>query len=155
MKICYGMYDNMEIRHDHLIYDPVTMIWSIKTFYKCSSYMNGHEYLHEQNRYLTSQISLFTWSRHNCLVIVTSSGIICDIISRLKTEWARHGDNVCRSSFISSFMYLLCHVRNRIMDVLLWQILSALTLVIFWCLFILLLFYKAHMFINPQYVYSQ
>ena len=41
-------------------------------------------------------ISLFAWSRHNCLVIVTSSAIDYDSISRTKTEWVRYGDNVQR-----------------------------------------------------------
>ena len=37
---------------------------------------------------------LFTWSRHNCLKIVTSSAIDCDVISKTKTERVGHGDDV-------------------------------------------------------------
>ena len=57
------------------------------------SYMTGREYLGEWNWYLTSKISQFTWSRHNCLVIGTSSAIDCDVISRTKTKRVRHGDD--------------------------------------------------------------
>ena len=44
-------------------------------------------------------------------------------------------DDVWRSSFLSSFMDSLCRVRNRIMYVLLWRTVYALTRVLFWCLF--------------------
>ena len=64
-----------------------------------------------------------------------SSIINCDVISRTKTERVRHGDDVQTSSFLSSFMDSLCHVRNKIMHVLSWRTVSALTWVLFWCLF--------------------
>ena len=88
---------------------------------------------------LASYISLFTWSRRNCLLIVTPSAIDCDVISRMKTERVRHGDKVSRSSFLSSFMDSFCRVRNRIMYVHWRRTVSALTRVLFWCLFPLLL----------------
>ena len=70
---------------------------------------------------------------------MTSSAIDCDVISRTKAEWVRHGDDVERSSFLSSFMDSLCRVRNKIMDVLSWRTVSALTRVLFWYLFASLL----------------
>ena len=78
---------------------------------------------------------LFIWSRDNCLVIVMSSAIDCDIISRTITEWVRHWNDVKKSSFLSWFMDSLCCVRNRIIYVLLWWTVSALTGVLFWYLF--------------------
>ena len=39
------------------------------------------------------------------------------------------------TSFLSSFMSSLCRVRNKIMYVLSWQTVYALTRVLFWCLF--------------------
>ena len=73
------------------------------------------------------------WSRQNCLVIVTSSGIDCDVIGRTKTEPARHANDGER--YFSSFMDYLYRVRNEIMYELSWQIVSALTRVLFWFLF--------------------
>ena len=64
----------------------------------------------------------------------------CDVIS----NWLRrHHQNENwasetwgrRSSFLSSFMDSICHVRSKIMYVLSWQTVSALTQVLFWCLF--------------------
>ena len=52
-----------------------------------------------------------------------------------KTERVRHGDDVKRSSLLSSFMDSLCRVRNRIMYVLSWGTVSAFTRVLFWYLF--------------------
>ena len=101
--------------------------------------MNSHEYRCEWNWYLKSQISLFTWSCHNCLVIVTSSGIDCEVISRMKTERVRHSNDVERSIFWLSFMDYLCHVRSKMMYVLEWWSVSVLTRVLFWYLFPLLL----------------
>ena len=40
-----------------------------------------------------------------------------------------------RASFLSSFLSSLCRVRNKIMYVLSWRIVSALTQGLFWCLF--------------------
>ena len=80
----------------------------------------SREYRRE-NRNLASLISLITWSCQNCLVTVMSSEIDCDVISRTKTERVRHGDDVWRSSFVSSFMELLCHVSNKLMYVLAWR----------------------------------
>ena len=64
-----------------------------------------------------------------------SSAIDCDIVSTTKTKRVRHGDEVQRSSFLSSFMDSLCHVRNKLMYVLLWQTVSVLIRLLFWCLF--------------------
>ena len=44
-------------------------------------------------------------------------------------------DDVWRSSFLASFMDSLCRVRNKIIYVLLWRTVYALTRVLFWCLF--------------------
>ena len=49
---------------------------------------------------------------HNCLAIVTSSAIDCDVISRTQTERVWHGYGVWKSSYVSSFMDYLCRVRN-------------------------------------------
>ena len=38
--------------------------------------------------------------------------IDCDVISRMKTERVRHGDDVQRSSFLSSFIDSLGHVKQ-------------------------------------------
>ena len=62
-----------------------------------------------------------------------SSAINCDIISRRKTERMRYDG--LRSSYLSSFMDLLCRVRKEMMYVLPWQTVSVLTRVLFWCLF--------------------
>ena len=56
---------------------------------------------------------------------MTSSAIDCDVISRTDTERARLGDDVSRWLFLSSFMDLLCHVRNKILYVLSWWSVSA------------------------------
>ena len=47
------------------------------------SYTTGREYRRQLNRHLTSKIPLFVLSRNNCLVIVASSAIDCDAISRM------------------------------------------------------------------------
>ena len=64
-----------------------------------------------------------------------SSAMDCDVIGRMKTERVRHRDDVKNSSFSSSFMDSLSLVRNKIMYVLSWRTVSALTRVLFWCLF--------------------
>ena len=53
-----------------------------------------HHVLHDRvyrrgyNRYLTSYISLLTWSRHKCMVIVRLLAIDCDVIPECKlSEW--------------------------------------------------------------------
>ena len=66
----------------------------------------------------------------------------CDVInkqlwpssSRMKTERVRHGDDVKRSSLLSPFMDSFCWARNE-MYVLSWRTASALTWVLFRCLF--------------------
>ena len=60
-----------------------------------------------------------------------SSAIDCDVISRTM----RHEDDVLRPLLLSSFMDSICHVRNKIMYVLEWRTVSALTQVWFLCLF--------------------
>ena len=51
-------------------------------------------------------------------------------------KWASETrDDVWRSLFSASFIYSLCHLRNKIMYVLLWWTVFALTRVLFWCLF--------------------
>ena len=66
----------------------------------------------------------------------------CDVINN--RLW-RHQQNVnpasearvdvWRLSFLSSFLSSLCRVRNKIMYVLSWRTVPALTRVLFWCLF--------------------
>ena len=72
------------------------------------------------------------WSDHNCLVIVMSSEIDCDIIIGIKTEQVRHRGNDRRF-----YHHLWIHyvVRNKIMHVLSWRTVSAPTRVLFLCLF--------------------
>ena len=62
---------------------------------------------------------------------MTSSAIYCDVISRTKTERVRHGDDLSRSSFLSSFMDSLCRIRKNIMFVLSSRTVSVLTRVLF------------------------
>ena len=83
------------------------------THHNCDNINSPPPPLPPQNRNLASWISLITWSYQNCLVTVMSSEIDCDVISRTKTERVRHGDDVWRSSFVSSFMESLCHVSNK------------------------------------------
>ena len=65
----------------------------------------------------------------------------CDIISnqlwhhQQNENQARHGDDVPKSSFSSSFMDTLCCVRNKITYVLSWRTVSVCTRVLFWYLF--------------------
>ena len=47
----------------------------------------------------------------------------------------RHGDDVLRALFLSSFMDSSCRVRNKIMHVLSWWTVSTCTRVFFWYLF--------------------
>ena len=77
-----------------------------------------------------------------CHVFASQLSGHCDVIAdRL---W-RHQQNVMRASeprgfcvkilVSASFMNLLCRVRNKLMYVLLWRTVYALTRVLFWCLF--------------------
>ena len=72
----------------------------------------------------------------------------CEVISNrlwrnLQNEnRVRHGDDLYRSSFLSSFMD--CSVRNKIMYVLSWQTDSVLTRLLLWCLFPSLLRHSGH-----------
>ena len=68
-------------------------------------------------------------------VIVTSSANDWDIISRTKTRASESRGRCVKMVVFSSFMDSLCRVRNKIMYVLPWQTISALTRVLFWCLF--------------------
>ena len=99
-------------------------LWSLPIPY----FLHDRPWISPWIKSISNELS-FTWMRHNCLVIVTSSTSDCDIISR------RYGFEVWRSSFLSSFLSSLCHVRNKIMYVLSWRTISALTRVLFWCLF--------------------
>ena len=99
------------------------------------SYTTGREYRRENNRYLMSSISLFAWSRHNCLVIVTSSTIDCDVISKNDDRASGTRGRCVKIVVLSSFMDSLCRVRNKIMYVLSWRTVSVLTRVLFWYLF--------------------
>ena len=74
------------------------------------------------------------------MIALQSSGH-CDVINN--RLW-RHQQNengvsdtvtMCKIIVLSSFMDLLCHVRNKIMHVLSWRTVSALTQVLFLCLF--------------------
>ena len=71
---------------------------------------------------------------HNCLVIVTSLAIDCDVISGTKAERVRR-ERYVKIVVLSSFMYSLCHVRNRMIYVLSWRTISVLTRVLFCYLF--------------------
>ena len=80
-----------------------------------------------------------------CHVFASQLSGHCDVIAnrlwhhQQNVKRARHGDDMRRSSFLESFMDSLCRVRNKIMYVLLWQTVYALTRVLFWCLFLSLL----------------
>ena len=82
--------------------------------------------------YLRNCVTM-VWSLwcHQQLLVTTSA-------DRKPSEWDM--GMMCKDCcFLKSFMDLLCHVRNKIMYVLSWRTVSALTLVLFWCLFPLLL----------------
>ena len=64
---------------------------------------------------------------------VTSSAIDCDVITRTKTERARHGVDVWGLPLLSSLMYWFCHFRNEIIYVLSWWTVYVLTRMLFWC----------------------
>ena len=68
---------------------------------------------------------------YSTCVIVVLYAISCFLTQQIVS---RDTVDVFRSSFLSSCMGLLCHVRNRIMHVLLWQTIFASTLS-FWFLF--------------------
>ena len=53
--------------------------------------------------------------------------IDCDVITTTKAEQVRHDVDACESSFWSPCMGWCCHVRNRIMYLLSWRTLYALT----------------------------
>ena len=91
------------------------------------SYTTGREYRRERNPYLTSEISFFTCSRHNCLVIVKSSAIECDVNREVQTQ-----GRCVKIVVLSSFKDSSCRVRNKVMYVL---SIHALTRVLIWCLF--------------------
>ena len=75
-------------------------------------------------------------------VIASQLSGYCDVI---RNRLWRHQQNENRASVtwgrcvktvvLSSFMPSLCHVRNKIMYVISWRTVSALTRVLFWCLF--------------------
>ena len=65
-------------------------------------------------------------------VIVTSSAIDYDVISRTKTERVKTGTMYKESGFFSSFIDSIYRIRNKIMYVLSWKTVSALTRVLFW-----------------------
>ena len=73
--------------------------------------------------------------RSVCLLWHHQQSIVTSSTKRKSSEW----DTVRRSLFISSFMDSFCHVRNKIIYVLSWWTVYALTWVLFWCLFPLLL----------------
>ena len=64
---------------------------------------------------------LFACSCHNCLVIVTSSTIDCDVMGRMQTGRVVHGASRWRSSFLTSFMDSSCHLRNKLMYIPSWR----------------------------------
>ena len=89
-----------------------------------------------RKRLPSSHISLlYTWSHHKYLGIVTSSAIDCHVINTTKIERVRHGDDVYRLSFLSSFMDSLFRVRNKLIYVLTCLTVYVLTRVLFWSLF--------------------
>ena len=81
------------------------------------SYTTSREYRCELNQCLMSSRSFFMWPCHNCLVIVMTSAIYCDSISGMQAKLVKHGDNVSKIFILSSFMDLLCPVRNKLMYV--------------------------------------
>ena len=75
-------------------------------------------------------------------MIVSQLSRYCDVISNRLLRHQQDEDRACKARercvnivVFSSFMDSLCRVRNIIMYVLLWQTISALTRVLFLCLF--------------------
>ena len=64
-------------------------------------------------RYLTRKTSLLTRSLYNCLIIVTSSTIDCDIISRTKTEAQGRGVKLAVFIVIDRFV-MSCKKSNNV-----------------------------------------
>ena len=83
-----------------------------------------------------------------CIVshwIVSQLSGHCDIISNRLWHHQQNENQVgetwercVKIVVLSLFMDLICHVRNKVIYVLLWQTVSVLTRVLFWCLFPLL-----------------
>ena len=74
-------------------------------------------------------INVFTWSRHNCLVV--SGRLWCH---QQNENW--DAGMMCKDLHFYHYLFIpFYHVTNKIMYVLSWQIVSVLTWVLFWCLF--------------------
>ena len=56
----------------------------------------------------------FSRARTTTVAFVTASVINCDVISSMWTDPVEDGVRVWRKSFLSSFMYSLCRVKNKI-----------------------------------------
>ena len=108
-----------------------------------SPWKNGYlEFLHD--RYWISPWIKSIYNKYDKIfhVFVPQLSGHCDVISN---RFWRHPHNVnwtsetygrvSRSSFLSSFMYSFCSIRYKIMYVLSWRNIYALTRVVFWCLF--------------------
>ena len=98
----------------------------------------------------TSDIWILRLTKQTCWPDFGKTGLLCGHFDVITSRLWRHQqnikrasetwDDVRRSSFLASFMDSLCCVRNKMMYVLLWQwTVYALTRVLFWCLFPLLL----------------
>ena len=94
-------------------------------------------------------------------VITSQLSGYCDVINnrlwrhQQNIKRVRHGVDVWWSSFLSSFLWSICHVRNRIMDALSWGTVSALTRVSFCCLFLSLLRNSGHKHQNNPFVSAE
>ena len=86
----------------------------------------------------------------------------CDVISNRLWRHQQNGNRVSetlgrcvRIVTLSSFMDSLCRIKNKIMYVLWWRTVSALTRVLFWCLFPSLLLNSGNKYQNSLLVSAQ
>ena len=82
-------------------------------------------------------MSLSSWLLHNCWVIVMSSAIDCDVISRRKTN--RDTGTMCKDHRFIVIYGFVMSCKNKVRYALSWRTVSALTWVLFCCLLPLLL----------------
>ena len=107
--------------------------WNVSDWCLGNIEMTKHYLLHDRSwisRWIKSRsnISFCICPRNNCNIMHCATD--CDVITRIRTHWVRHGIDVWRSRVRSSFVASLCCVRNELIYVLWWQTVFALTRVL-------------------------
>ena len=141
----------MEARMRDVMNINETQGFSTQYMYHISinSLMPGDTYMHPGTGSLLIDIMIdqmlrciMYWWHHQQLIVTFSA-------EHKTSEW--DGFEVWRSLFLSPFINLLCHVRNKLMYVLPWRTVYAHPQVSFWCLF----HYFATLEINTKYLLSE